>query len=148
MALPEDVRAPLKHLLLQTLASPVKVAASVAAQCVAAGAAIELPHGGWPELIGQLLEFVQNQENTGARIATLQTIGYVCEVVVSVERCNRVWCDAITDIILATPVPLGALERDSDCRRPGRPQGGAQRRGPGRRYQRSLQLARVHPRQL
>lgn len=56
-------------------------AASGAAQVVSAVAAIELPVDQWPELIGQLLEFVGNQENTGLRVATLQTIGYICEVV-------------------------------------------------------------------
>lgn len=81
MALPEDVRTPLKHTLLQTLGSPVHKAAFVSAQGVAAVAAIELPRGQWPELIGQLLEFVGNQENTGLRIATLQAVGYVCEVI-------------------------------------------------------------------
>lgn len=81
MALPEDVRKPLKHILLQTLGSPVHKAAFVSAQGVAAVAAIELPRGDWPELIGQLLEFVGNQENTGLRIATLQAVGYVCEVI-------------------------------------------------------------------
>ncbi|KAL1412700.1 karyopherin Kap95 [Vanrija albida] len=81
LSLPDDVRNPLKHTLLQSLASGVHQAASVSAQGVAAIAAIELPHGGWPELIGQLLEFVQNQENTHLRIATLQAVGYICEVV-------------------------------------------------------------------
>ncbi|WOO82023.1 Importin subunit beta-1 [Vanrija pseudolonga] len=81
LSLPDDVRNPLKHTLLQSLASAVHQAASVSAQGVAAIAAIELPHGGWPELIGQLLEFVQNQENTHLRVATLQAVGYICEVV-------------------------------------------------------------------
>lgn len=100
MALPEDARAPLKHILLQTLASPVHKAAFVAAQCVAAVAAIELPVGQWPELIGQLLQFVSNEENTGLRIATLQAVGYVCEVIVS-EIITRVLSDRA-----ATPIPL------------------------------------------
>lgn len=82
LALSPEVRAPLKHSLLASLASPVARAAAGAAQVVSAVAAIELPVDQWPELIGQLLEFVGNQENTGLRVATLQTIGYICEVVV------------------------------------------------------------------
>lgn len=93
LSLPDDVRNPLKHTLLQSLASAVHQAASVSAQGVAAIAAIELPHGGWPELIGQLLEFVQNQENTNLRVATLQAVGYICEVVVSIVWCARASID-------------------------------------------------------
>lgn len=81
MNLSDDVRNSLKHSLLSSLASPDKRAAGVAAQAVSAVAAVELPRGSWSELIGQLLQFVQNEENTGLRIATLQTIGYICEVV-------------------------------------------------------------------
>ncbi|BEI86947.1 hypothetical protein CcaverHIS002_0702930 [Cutaneotrichosporon cavernicola] len=81
MALSDDVRNSLKHSLLSSLASQDKRAAGVAAQAVSAVAAVELPRGSWSELIGQLLQFVQNEENTGLRVATLQTIGYICEVV-------------------------------------------------------------------
>jgi importin subunit beta-1 len=81
MNLGDDVRNALKHSLLTSLASQDKRAAGVAAQAVSAVAAVELPRGGWSELIAQLLQFVQNEENTGLRVATLQTIGYICEVV-------------------------------------------------------------------
>lgn len=83
LALPESATNPLKHLSLSTLGSPQLRAGAVAAQCVSAIAAIELPVGKWPELIPQLLEFVQNQDNTGLRVNTLQAVGYICEVIVS-----------------------------------------------------------------
>lgn len=83
LALPESATNPLKHLSLSTLGSPQHRAGAVAAQCVSAIAAIELPVGKWPELIPQLLEFVQNQDNTGLRVNTLQAVGYICEVIVS-----------------------------------------------------------------
>nr|ODO01077.1 importin subunit beta-1 [Cryptococcus depauperatus CBS 7855] len=79
--LPNEMAASLKHLALSTLASPQHRAGAVAAQCVSAIAAIELPAGRWQELIPQLLEFVQNQDNTGLRVNTLQTVGYICEVI-------------------------------------------------------------------
>ncbi|KAK4686304.1 importin subunit beta-1, partial [Tremellales sp. Uapishka_1] len=81
LALPDSATAPLKQSLLATLGSPQTRAGAVAAQCVSAVAAIELPEQKWPDLIGSLLEFVSNQENTGLRVATLQAVGYICEVI-------------------------------------------------------------------
>ena len=66
-----------------TLGSTSTKAGSVAAQVVAAIAAVELPNNQWPEVIGILLGFMNNTENTNLRIATLQTIGYICETIVS-----------------------------------------------------------------
>jgi importin subunit beta-1 len=83
LALSDNATAPLKNSLLSTLGSAQTRASGVAAQCVSAVAAIELPVYKWPELIGTLLEFVGNAENTGLRVATLQAVGYVCEVIVS-----------------------------------------------------------------
>ena len=73
---------------------------SPAAQCVSAIAAIELPVGKWPELIPQLLEFVQNQDNTGLRVNTLQAVGYICEVIVSYHDPSDILSS--TDIHIAT----------------------------------------------
>jgi len=70
----------IKTLCLTALGTDDRRAASVAAQAVAAIASVELPTGEWPELIGQLLEFVQS-ESVGLRIATLQCVGYICEVI-------------------------------------------------------------------
>src|SRR3954453_14520837 len=71
----------IKTLCLTALGTDDRRAASVEAQAVAAIASVELPTGEWPELIGQLLEFVQS-ESVGLRIATLQCVGYICEVIV------------------------------------------------------------------
>ncbi|WVQ84051.1 hypothetical protein IAT38_006196 [Cryptococcus sp. DSM 104549] len=93
LALPESATTPLKQSTLSTLASPQTRAGAVASQCVAAIAAIELPASRWPELIPQALEFVQNQENQGLRVNTLQTIGYICEVIrpeVLASRSNEI----------------------------------------------------------
>lgn len=72
----------IKQETLVTLASPVAKAGSFAAQVVAAIATVELPHDQWPDLIELLLGFVNNSTNTNLRIATLQTIGYICESIV------------------------------------------------------------------
>lgn len=68
---------------LVTLGSPNTKAGGVAAQVVAAIAAVELPHDQWPDLIGQLLGFVNNPQSLpGLKIATLQAIGFICESIV------------------------------------------------------------------
>lgn len=65
-----------------TLGSPNPKAGTFASQVVAAIAAVELPQGQWQELIEVLLGFVNNQSNTNLKIATLQSIGFICESIV------------------------------------------------------------------
>lgn len=77
-----EIKAQIKQLSLRALTSGDKKAASVGATAVAAIAGNELPFGEWGELIGQLLEFM-GREEVGLRVATLQCIGFICEVVVS-----------------------------------------------------------------
>lgn len=67
------------------LGSPVGKVGTVAAQVVAAIAAVELPQGHWMEVIEILLGFVNNQANTNLRVATLQAIGFICESIVRVS---------------------------------------------------------------
>jgi len=66
-----------------TLGSPQAKAGIFASQVVAAVAAVELPQGQWPNLIEILLGFVNTLGNTNLRISTLQTIGFICESIVS-----------------------------------------------------------------
>ena len=65
-----------------TLGSPSQKAGNFASQVVAAIAAVELPQGQWPDLIEILLGFVNNQPNPNLKVATLQTIGFICETIV------------------------------------------------------------------
>jgi len=65
-----------------TLGSPIQKAGNFASQVVAAIAAVELPVNQWGELIEILLSFVNNQATTNVQVSTLQTIGYICEVIV------------------------------------------------------------------
>lgn len=64
-----------------TLSSSEPRAGTVAAQVVAAVAAIELPRGMWPDLIAQLLAAIGDVNNPRQRQAALQAIGFTCEVV-------------------------------------------------------------------
>lgn len=155
----------IKNAVLRTLGSPDRKAGSVAAQAVAAIASIELPQGEWPDLIGNLLSFV-GQENTNLRIATLQCVGFICEVIVSDSLYFkndhpaplRVLGSLLTKkkhsplitIHLSTESghPRNQVKRDSYRRRPGCSKRRDQCRSASCCHPGSLQLARVHSRQL
>ncbi|KAG6332567.1 hypothetical protein ID866_6517 [Astraeus odoratus] len=79
LALDSETKSKIKQESLVTLASPLPKAGGFAAQVVAAIASVELPNDQWPELIELLLGFINNTADTNLRIATLQTIGYICE---------------------------------------------------------------------
>lgn len=83
-----ETKGKIKQELLMGLGSPNLKAGGVAAQVIAAIAAVELPHNHWPELIELLLGFVNNQENTNLKIATLQAIGFICETIVRIPLCH------------------------------------------------------------
>lgn len=73
-------RNQLKSFCLQALNSADKRAASVSGTAIAAIAACELPYGEWQDLIETLLGFI-NGDSATLRVATLQTIGYICETI-------------------------------------------------------------------
>ncbi|KAK0463208.1 armadillo-type protein [Desarmillaria tabescens] len=81
LSLDPDTKAKIKQDALMTLASPNLKAGQFASQVVAAIAAVELPQDQWKDLIEILLGFVNNQPNTNLKIATLQTIGFICETI-------------------------------------------------------------------
>ena len=107
------------------LHSPVQKVGRVAAQAVAAIAAVELPQGQWPELIEILLGFVNNAANTPLRISTLNAIGYICESIVRAFVLG-VWLRGlIARARAAGPrYPQRACERDLDGRGPKCAEGG------------------------
>ncbi|RDB23601.1 Importin subunit beta-1 [Hypsizygus marmoreus] len=81
LALNSEAKGKIKQDALMTLGSPSQKAGNFASQVVAAIAAVELPQNQWSELIELLLGFVNNQQNTNLKIATLQTIGFICETI-------------------------------------------------------------------
>ena len=78
MGLDGGVRKQIKDQALHALSSSNSKVGQVAAQFISAIAAVELPLGHWLEVIEVLLGFM-NESNTPLRVATLQTIGYICE---------------------------------------------------------------------
>lgn len=98
LSLPPEPRNKVKQDALVALQSSSSKAGGSAAQVVSAIATVELPVNEWPEIIEILLRFMDNAENTNLRIATLQTIGYICEAIV---RDVSFLKDTITDFILS-----------------------------------------------
>ncbi|CAO3703275.1 unnamed protein product [Rhizopus stolonifer] len=71
-------RNQVKQGVLQSLTSPKKAVGNISGQVIAAIAEIELPLGGWPDLINTMLNNVQTGDAV-VKQSTLQAIGYVCE---------------------------------------------------------------------
>ncbi|KAJ2019590.1 karyopherin Kap95 [Coemansia sp. RSA 455] len=74
----DGVRSQIKQGALISLGTGNHHVTMTAAQAVAAIIAIELPHGQWQDAITVLLQNVSTN-NANLKIASLQTIGYVCE---------------------------------------------------------------------
>lgn len=82
-----SIKTTVKQQLLQTLASSSAKAASDAGQVIANISAIELPSGQWLDLVPTLLGFVSQTANISLKVSTLQTIGFLCEGIVSHVAC-------------------------------------------------------------
>jgi importin subunit beta-1 len=86
IALDDSVKSKVKGFLLPTLGTSVGDVAHTVALVLAKVAAIELPRGGWPELIPSLINNAQPTAPGILRNATLQALGYVCEELGSFEE--------------------------------------------------------------
>ncbi|KAI9277599.1 armadillo-type protein [Sporodiniella umbellata] len=78
LSMPSDLRNQVQLGVLQCLGSPKKAVGNISGQVVAAIAEIELPLGGWTDLINTMLTNIQTNDAT-LKQSTLQAIGYVCE---------------------------------------------------------------------
>jgi importin subunit beta-1 len=83
LSFPHDLRTYVKKNILAALGTET-IRPSSAAQCVAYMAVAELPVSQWPELISVLVANVTAANSTEmVREATLETIGYICQDIVS-----------------------------------------------------------------
>ena len=57
-------------------------------QCVSAVASIEIPENQWPEIIDTLSTHVTHEERN-IRLASIQTIGYICEEIDEEEHFSQ-----------------------------------------------------------
>ncbi|KAG4094253.1 karyopherin Kap95 [Neocallimastix lanati (nom. inval.)] len=81
IALNDETKQSVKYSILNTLNSDDIKAGSTAAQVIAAIAAIDIPRNQWPDLIQILLENVTKSNKSNLKQASLQTIGYTCELI-------------------------------------------------------------------
>lgn len=68
----------MKEAILATLASPSQLVRTQVSSLVAAIAAIEIPRGEWTELINNLCSNA-NSNVAQVKLASLQTLGFICE---------------------------------------------------------------------
>jgi hypothetical protein len=146
MNLSIEAKTKIKNDALLTLGSSSQKAGAFASQVVAAIATVELPQGHWGDLIEILLGFMNTQANVNLRIATLQTIGFICESIVRLNTNLSIQqCSSYSPETRNSDPPF---ERDSYCGYPRGAQGRTISRGPVGRDPRSFQLSRVCARQL
>ncbi|KAJ2156840.1 karyopherin Kap95 [Coemansia sp. RSA 552] len=74
----ESTRGQVKQGVLATLGSENRQATTAAAQAIAAITGTELPQGQWQDVITTLLQNVSSP-NASMKVASLQTIGFICE---------------------------------------------------------------------
>uniref|UniRef100_A0A7R9T9Y0 Importin N-terminal domain-containing protein n=1 Tax=Prasinoderma coloniale TaxID=156133 RepID=A0A7R9T9Y0_9VIRI len=86
--LDQQGRTGVKQMMVTTLGSPNRPAASTAAQVVSKIAAIEFPHKMWPELVPNLLYNMNEgqasltpEQGKNLKQGTLEALGYICEEV-------------------------------------------------------------------
>mmetsp|Transcript_1717 Transcript_1717/g.2367 ORF Transcript_1717/g.2367 Transcript_1717/m.2367 type:complete len:866 (-) Transcript_1717:571-3168(-) len=98
------VRAGVKQQLLLGMRSTEVTVRSTAAQAASEVAAVELPYNEWPEFLTTLLEYVaSDQHPEGAKIASLQCLGFTCERVMEFEDAPEISPET-TDQMLTTIV--------------------------------------------
>ncbi|CAK9274247.1 unnamed protein product [Sphagnum jensenii] len=115
VSLDPTVKTQIKSALSQTLSSVVPDARHTSAQVIAKIAAIELPQGEWPELVGSLLANMggpQVEQPAHLKQATLETLGYVCEKV-SAEILAQ---EQVNAILTAVVQGMNASETSNDVR--------------------------------
>lgn len=115
VALDPSVKGQIKTALSQTLSSLVADARHTSAQVIAKIAAIELPQGEWPELVGSLLANMggpQQEQPTHLKQATLEALGYVCEEV-SAEILAQ---EQVNSILTAVVQGMNASETSNEVR--------------------------------
>lgn len=115
VSLDPNVKGQIKAALSQTLSSLVADARHTAAQVIAKIAAIELPQGEWPELVGNLLSNMggpQLEQPSHLKQATLEALGYVCEEV-SAEILAQ---EQVNSILTAVVQGMNSSETSNDVR--------------------------------
>ena len=93
-----DLKNQIKTRILSSLASNIKEVRKSASSAVAGICKIELPEGKWPEIIECLVSNSFNQ-NLNFRLASLETLGYICEEI-NVKSISTQEVDAILTALI------------------------------------------------
>ncbi|KAL3122426.1 hypothetical protein niasHT_001461 [Heterodera trifolii] len=90
LSIPAEVRNPSKMCVLQSLGTETRP--SVAAQCLAAIACVELPSNQWPDLLDRLVANVTTDgaDNALLRESSLEALGYICQDVPELQRAGPI----------------------------------------------------------
>eukprot|EP01013_Petalomonas_cantuscygni_P010822 TRINITY_DN2405_c0_g1_i1.p1 TRINITY_DN2405_c0_g1~~TRINITY_DN2405_c0_g1_i1.p1 ORF type:complete len:889 (-),score=219.59 TRINITY_DN2405_c0_g1_i1:264-2930(-) len=79
LAIPAEVREPLRAQLVSVIASPVAPVRSAASMTLSRVAIVELNHSTWPDAIPSIIRVIGAAGNDGARGTALECLGYICE---------------------------------------------------------------------
>jgi len=79
LSLDEETRGQVKKNLLSALSSETKEVRHVSAQVIAKVGAVELPNSMWNNLVETLLNNITTPSTIGAKQASLEVLGYLCE---------------------------------------------------------------------
>jgi importin subunit beta-1 len=110
------VKSRIRDSLLATLRASIPDVRHTAAMAVAKVAAIDLPRGEWPGLVAALLANMSaSPPDHGARQATLQALGYVCEEMALV-RDDVLTAEQVNMILTAVVAGLRPEEPSMDTR--------------------------------
>ena len=113
MTIEISIKSQIKDSLLRTLGSSASEARHTSAQVIAKVASIEIPRKQWPELIGSLLNNMTQQDSPVAlKQATLETLGYVCEVISHQDLVQ----DEVNSVLTAVVQGMNLAEHSHEVR--------------------------------
>lgn len=74
-------------------------------QCIAAIACAEIPHGQWLEVVDVLQNItVQTSSTNALKEQALETIGYICQDIVSSFWFNVLWFNPLFTMLISFPL--------------------------------------------
>lgn len=115
ISLPEEAKKQIKPSLVATLSTAASDVGHTAALVIAKVAAIEIPHGTWPDLIPTLLNNASQTSSPSLRHSTLESLGYICEELGAFEE-DYLAPEQVNSILTAVVAGLREDEPSSEIR--------------------------------
>jgi importin subunit beta-1 len=101
--IPGETQITIRDQATGTLASVQPIVRKTATMVIAVIAAVELPSGNWPDIIPNLVKNSRN-ENENFRLASIQTLGFICEELTKLEDCANVLNSETKNMVLTAIV--------------------------------------------